>query len=177
MPGYFHRRVTSPFFRLISQGITPRKLALSLALGFCISCFPVFGATTILCMVVAFASGLNLPAILFANCLALPLQLVFLVPLMRLGEWLFNEHRPLPSIEQMMAIIRKDPAQLAKQFWSLQWHAVVAWALVAPVVCLLLTPLLRELVRWIYFRFPNARQRKMTLPGTTAESLPSDVAS
>ena len=176
MPGYFHRRVTSPFFNLLRQGVSPNKLALSLALGICLSCFPVMGVTTILCVIVALFFRLNLPAIIFGNYLAFPLQFVLLVPFIRLGERLFHEQRQLPSLEQMMAMFKSNPDQLVSQFWSLQWHAIVGWALVAPVACLLLTLILRELLRRISFRFPNARQRTVVLPNATQESLPSDVA-
>jgi len=177
MPGYFHRKVTSPFFNLLRQGVSPNKLALSLALGICLSCFPVMGVTTILCAIVALFFRLNLPAIIFGNYLAFPLQFVLLLPFIRLGERLFHEHRPLPSLEQMMAIMKSNPDQLMKEFLSLQWHAIVGWALVAPFACLLLTFVLRELLRRINFRFPNARQRTVILPNATQESLPSDVAS
>jgi uncharacterized protein (DUF2062 family) len=177
MPGYFHRRVTSPFLNLLRQGVTPNKLALSLALGICISCFPVMGVTTILCTIVALSFGLNLPAIIFGNYLALPLQFVLLIPFIRLGERLFHDHRPVPSVEQMTAMIKNNPEQLVKQFWSLQWHAIVGWALLAPIACLLFTLILRELLRRINFRLPHASQRAVVLPGAGRETLPSDVGS
>ena len=176
MPGYFHRRVTSPFLNLVRQGVTPNKLALSLALGICISCFPVMGITTVLCTIVALAFGLNLPAIIFGNYLAFPLQFVLLIPFIRLGAKLFNDHRSLPSVEQMTAMIKSNPDQLVRQFWTLQWHAIVGWALVAPIVCLLLTLVLREVLRRINFRRPNSGQRTVILPGSARESLPSDVS-
>lgn len=176
MPGDFRRRVTSPFFSLLRQGVTPHKLALSLALGLCISCFPVIGVTSILCMIVALSFGLNLPAILFANYLALPFQLMFLFPFMRIGERLFREHRPLPSLEQMTAMFKQNPGQLMKEFWSMQWHAIAAWTLVAPFACLLLTLLFREMLRRINFGLPSAGQDTVILPGAACESLPSDVA-
>jgi len=176
MPGYFHRRVTSPFLNLVRQGVTPNKLALSLALGICISCFPVMGITTVLCTIVALAFGLNLPAIIFGNYLAFPLQFVLLIPFIRLGAKLFNDHRSLPSIEQMTTMIKSNPDQLVKQFWTLQWHAIVGWALVAPFVCLLLTLVLREVLRRVNFRLPTAGQPTVILPGAARESLPSDVS-
>lgn len=177
MPGYFHRKVTAPFLNLLLQGVTPDKLALSLALGICISCFPVMGITTILCTVVALTLGLNLTAMIFANYLALPLQFLLLIPFIRLGGRLFRDHRPLPPVEQMMAMIKNNPEQLVKQFWSWQWHAIVGWALVAPIVCLLLTLVLREVLRRINFRQANSSQRTVIIPSASSKSLSSDVSS
>src|ERR1035441_2493001 len=63
------------------QGISPRRLALTLALGFAIGCIPVVG--------IPMALRLNQPAIQAANYVAMPLQLILIVPFVRMGGWLF----------------------------------------------------------------------------------------
>ena len=67
------------------QGISPRRLALTLALGFTIGCVPVVGIPTLLCAALALALGLNLPAIQVANYAAMPFQLALIAPFLRLG--------------------------------------------------------------------------------------------
>src|SRR3984885_8490003 len=74
----------------LGQGISPRRLALTLALGFAIGCIPVIGIPTILCATVALALRLNLPAIQAANYVAMPLQFALIVPFMHLGKWLVS---------------------------------------------------------------------------------------
>jgi uncharacterized protein (DUF2062 family) len=74
----------------LAQGVSPRRLALTLALGFAIGCIPVIGIPTVLCATVALALRLNLPAIQAANYAAMPLQLTLIVPFMRLGRWLVS---------------------------------------------------------------------------------------
>ncbi len=64
----------------LSQGISPQRLALTLALGFAVGCIPVVGVPTVLCATLALALRLNLPAIQAANYAAMPLQLVLIVP-------------------------------------------------------------------------------------------------
>lgn len=73
----------------LRQGISPQRLALTLALGFAIGCFPVVGVPTALCAVLALSLKLNLPAIQAANCMAAPLQVALMLPFVRLGGWLF----------------------------------------------------------------------------------------
>src|ERR1039458_3016775 len=73
----------------LSQGISPRRLALTLALGFAIGCIPVIGIPTVVCAALALALRLNLPAIQAANYAALPFQVLLIVPFVRLGGWLF----------------------------------------------------------------------------------------
>src|SRR5208282_6377489 len=74
----------------LRQGISPRRLALTLALGFAIGCIPVVGIPTVLCSALALALRLNLPAIQAANYVAMPLQLALIVPFVRLGGWLVS---------------------------------------------------------------------------------------
>lgn len=73
----------------LRQGMSPRRLALTLALGFAIGCIPMVGVPTVLCAALAILFGLNQPAIQAANYAAMPLQLLLIVPFMRLGKWLF----------------------------------------------------------------------------------------
>ena len=65
--GFFHRRVVAPIVALLTQGITPEKIALSLAFGIVLGIFPVLGSTTVLCAAAALVFGLNLPAIQLVN--------------------------------------------------------------------------------------------------------------
>ena len=61
-----------PILELLRQGVTPEKIALSLAFGLGLGIFPVLGVSTILCTVAAIVLRLNLPAIQLVNYLAAP---------------------------------------------------------------------------------------------------------
>lgn len=64
---FFHRRLIRPILDLLRQGVTPEKIALSLALGVALGVFPVLGSTTALCALAALVLRLNLPAIQIVN--------------------------------------------------------------------------------------------------------------
>src|SRR3954467_6597463 len=83
---FLRRRLIDPVIDLLRQGVTPEKIALSLAFGLGIGIFPVLGISTVLCTVVALALRLNLPAIQLVNYLASPLQLALIIPFVRVGE-------------------------------------------------------------------------------------------
>jgi uncharacterized protein (DUF2062 family) len=135
--------------KLLRAGLTPEKLALSLALGAGISCFPVFGTTTILCALVAMTFRLNLPAIQVGNYLALPLQLALLVPFLRVGERLVGAPRMTLSPEQLLLMARSSPQLTAHLLLTGQWHAILGWLLVAPGITLILVCLLSPALRLI----------------------------
>jgi uncharacterized protein (DUF2062 family) len=127
-------------------GMTPRRLALTLALGFAIGCIPVIGVPTILCAALALLLGLNQPAIQAANYAAMPLQLILIVPFMRLGKWMFpfgSAHSHAYGWVTQFAVLRP----LAEAGW-LASLALFGWMLVAiPAVLVLWFPLTLMLQR------------------------------
>ncbi|MGA9528663.1 MAG: DUF2062 domain-containing protein [Terriglobales bacterium] len=144
--GLFHRRFVAPIVALLTQGITPEKIALSLAFGIVLGIFPVLGSTTVLCAVAALIFELNLPAIQLVNYLIYPAQLFLLVPFIRMGEKLFRA-APLPlSLTQIVAMVRADPAQAISTLWLAEVHAMSAWLLIAaPAIFLIYFLLFRAL--------------------------------
>jgi uncharacterized protein (DUF2062 family) len=131
----------------LRAGISPRRLALTLALGFAIGCIPVVGIPTILCFGLALALRLNLPAIQAANYLAMPLQLVLIVPFIRMGGWLLaSGAQQMPSKQ---ALLRSTPSQLVTQMTSLAEHALLAWILMAIPAVLLMTMVLTLMLKRI----------------------------
>jgi uncharacterized protein (DUF2062 family) len=130
----------------LRQGIAPRRLALTLALGFAIGCIPVMGIPTLVCAALAVGLRLNLPAIQAANYIAMPFQVALIFPFVRLGGWLFSA-APGKSIN-VSALLHGSPLVLIAQMGDLAGHALAAWLLIAvPAVLLLtltLTPVLRR---------------------------------
>ena len=139
----------------LSQGISPRRLALTLALGFAVGCIPVVGIPTLLCAALALTLRLNFPAIQAANYAAMPLQLVLIVPFVRLGGWLVAA-RPAHAAAQppMQPIVTHSLLHLpvlhaAAWAGGLAGQALLAWLLVAAPAVALMTPALTRMLRRI----------------------------
>lgn len=128
----------------LRQGISPRRLALTLALGFAIGCIPVVGLPTLVCAAVALALRLNVPVIQAANYVAMPLQLALIVPFVRLGSRMTSA----APHQNAMAFMRLSPLHMASHLSGMAGQALLAWLLVAvPAVLLItfaLTPMLRR---------------------------------
>src|SRR6185437_6664435 len=92
---------------LLLEGISPQRLALTLALGFVLGCIPLVGIPTGLCAILAVVFRLNLPAIQAANYAAMPFQLALLVPLVRLGG------KMAPLTHGLTGVLRRVPALAA----------------------------------------------------------------
>ncbi len=136
--GLFRCRVVAPIVALLTQGITPEKIALSLAFGIVLGIFPVLGSTTVLCAAAAMGFGLNLPAIQVVNYLIYPVQLLLLVPFIRIGEKLFHAAPLQLSITQILALVRADVPHAISTLWLAEVHAMSAWLLIcAPTIFLI----------------------------------------
>jgi hypothetical protein len=135
----------------LRQGISPRRLALTLSLGFVIGCIPLVGLPTALCAVLAFAFRLNQPAIQAANYAAMPFQVALVVPLVRLGSRLFPiAARPSGDFSVLVhspAKILAQSPRLAVQIGGIAGQALFAWLLFAIPVVVVLTPALAAILR------------------------------
>jgi uncharacterized protein (DUF2062 family) len=138
MKSFLQRRVLRPIQRLLLQGITPQKIALTLALGVVLGLFPVMGSTSLLCAAAAIALRLNLPAIQAVNYFMYPLQLLLIVPFIRAGEFLFRAQRTTLTLKQMIALLHDGFLPAMHTLGILALQGIAAWLLIAPVAIALL---------------------------------------
>ncbi|MGH8281992.1 MAG: DUF2062 domain-containing protein [Gammaproteobacteria bacterium] len=131
---------------LLSEGMTPHKIALTLALGVMLGATPVLGTTTILCAAAAVIFRLNLPLIQAVNFLAYPLQLLLLIPFMQAGQWLFRQP-PLPfTRDELWQLLHSGWRHAIEQLWLYSLHGVVAWLLLGGAGALLVYVILRPIL-------------------------------
>lgn len=146
----------------LRQGVSPGRLALTIALGFVIGCIPLIGLPTALCALVALAFRLNQPAIQAANYAAMPFQIVLILPLVRLGGKLMpiTVHPVLntSALGHLPAPFTAHSAAFAMQMGGMATQALIAWLLLAIPVVLLLTPTLTLVFR----RVPALARAKST---------------
>ena len=148
-----YRKVFLPIVDLLRQGITPEKIALSIALGAVLGIFPVLGSTTILCAAAAFVFRLNLPAIQLVNFLIYPLQLILFLPFLQAGSRITGAARVTLSMKEVFGMIKSDPWSLIKMLWSASLGAMAIWIMMSPLVIaaiyFTLAPVLRRVRRSI----------------------------
>lgn len=130
---FWQNKIINPILKLLKQGITPEKIALSIALGVIIGVFPIVGTTTILCGIAAILLGLNLPAIQLVNYLVYPLQIVLLIPFYQAGEFLFRAEALPLSASKIMEMMKDDTWNSIKLLWDTTLHATVVWCILAPI--------------------------------------------
>jgi uncharacterized protein (DUF2062 family) len=135
---FWQRRIVAPIVVQLKQGISPEKIALTVALVIVLGIFPILGSTTILCGLAAVVLKLNQPIIQLVNYFAYPLQLAFIIPIYRLGETLFHQPHIRLSIPLLFERFRTDFPQFLRDFGMIALQGIVVWCLLAPPATALL---------------------------------------
>jgi uncharacterized protein (DUF2062 family) len=147
---WVYRRLVLPILALLRMGASPEKLAWSIAVGLLIGISPILGATTILCLAAAFLFRLNVAASQLGNHVVYPLELILVIPFIRIASRVFHT-APMPlSANDLIHAASTHPVALSRQLWLWEWHAFLLWAVLAaitvPLIAFALTPILRRLL-------------------------------
>jgi uncharacterized protein (DUF2062 family) len=140
---WFRCHVLRPLLRLSRGGVTPRRMAWSLALGMIVGINPTVGLTTLLVVLVAWIFGLSKLASLIGTHVVAPLHLLLFIPFIELGVHLFHT-RKLPIDRKQLEHLSHHPVRLFRDIWQWEWHALVVWGLIAGVAMPLLAVYLRR---------------------------------
>jgi uncharacterized protein (DUF2062 family) len=148
---WFRRRVVGAVLDQLRRGITPEKVALTIALGALLGVFPVLGTTTVLCFAAAAVLGLNQPIAQLVNYLVYPLQIPLIYFFLRLGERTAGGGRVRFDLRELTALFAADPLSFVERFGVTGLHAILGWLLIAvpavPLLYAVLVPLIRRAAR------------------------------
>lgn len=113
-------------------GESASRTAWTVALGFAVGMFPLLGVTTLACLLLAAALRLKRAPIQFGNYVAFPLQLILLIPFLRLGEHLTGAERFVFDSAALLKGFPNIPDSTARAVVMAQWHMIIGWTVVAP---------------------------------------------
>lgn len=148
---FWQRRVRDPLVAQLTQGITPEKIALTIAVGSACALFPIIGTTTLLCFLVALALRLNQPITQLINQALWPVHVPVIYLCLRVGQHLFGMQRIKFSVRVMRELLWSDPTTFFHKFGTAVLCAVVGWLVLAPLYCAIVywiaLPIMRGIVR------------------------------
>jgi uncharacterized protein (DUF2062 family) len=130
---FFRCKVLRPLLRQLRCGVTPRRLAWSLALGMVLGINPSVGLTTLVVILLAWTLGLSQVASQIGTHVVAPLHLLLFIPFIELGVYLFHTRR-LPLTRRQMEHLTKHPLRMVHEVWRWEWHALVVWGVLAAVI-------------------------------------------
>ncbi len=139
----FGQRLAARLKEVLQSGITPEKLALTVALGIALGLMPVLWGTSLFCALLAGVCGLNQGAIQAVNYLCYPLQIALFIPFCRLGESLFPWGPKVSAAVLGHALHGHLGSTISLICWA-SLRGVGAWLVTAPPLLLALYPLLKR---------------------------------
>lgn len=127
-----------PLLLLLKRGVSPKRLAWSLAVALLVGVNPFLGLTTVSMLLLAWLFKLNHVATQIGIHVVAPLQWLLFLPFIHAGIVLFRAHRLPMSRADILHLSHRHPLQLVHLLWQWEWHALVIWgffaALSAPLI-------------------------------------------
>lgn len=88
---------------LFKQGLTPKEITLSIIVSGLIAIIPVLGVSTFMITTLSLKSKLNLPVMIAFSYLMWPIQILLIIPFIRLGEFIFSVHPNNHTLEEIIS--------------------------------------------------------------------------
>ncbi|HTO04692.1 MAG TPA: DUF2062 domain-containing protein [Opitutus sp.] len=163
---FWQRRIRDPIVAQLTQGITPEKIALTLAVGSALAVFPILGTSTLLCFLAAFALRLNQPITQLINQACWPLHIPVIYLCVRFGEKLFGAPAIHFNIREMSQLAQNEPSRFLQDFGTSALHAASAWLLIAPFYIALIYAISLPVMRTVHRMKAEAAAKAAAIEST-----------
>lgn len=144
---WLSRKVRDPLLAQLRQGATPEAVSAAVAVAFALAIVPVIGVTTLLCLLAGRLFRLNHIVMQVVNHVCYPLQLVLLVPFVRLGETIVGAEPIALSPSALIDEFNQSFGGFVAKFGLAYVHGLLGWILTVPLLCWLAHLLLRRAFR------------------------------
>ena len=144
---WLRRKVRDPLVAELRQGATPEAVSAAVVVSFAIAIVPFIGVTTLLCLLAGRLFRLNHVVMQIINHTAFPLQVLLIVPFVRLGETLSGARHFALTPEAIIDEFNRSVPDFLEKFWLTGLHGLIGWAVTVPLACWLLHFFLRATFR------------------------------
>jgi uncharacterized protein (DUF2062 family) len=144
---WLRRKVRDPLVAELRQGATPEAVSAAVVVSFAIAILPFIGLTTLLCLLAGRLFRLNHVVMQIINHTAFPLQILLIVPFVRLGETLSGSRHFALTPEAIIGEFNRSVPDFLEKFWLTGLHGLIGWAVTVPLACWLLHFFLRATFR------------------------------
>jgi uncharacterized protein (DUF2062 family) len=100
---------------LLKQGLSPKELSQSLIVSGLISTIPILGVSTFMITSVSLKRKLNLPVMISLSYLMWPIQILLIIPFIRVGEFIFSVPRNHHTAEEIISSFQNSFFQTLSQ--------------------------------------------------------------
>lgn len=144
---WLRRKVRDPLVAELRQGATPEAVSAAVVVSFAIAIVPFIGVTTLLCLLAGRIFRLNQVVMQIVNHSSYPLQILLIVPFVRLGETLTNSRHIQLTPKAIIDEFNRSIPDFMEKFWVAYLHGILGWLITVPLACWLLHFFLRATFR------------------------------
>ena len=126
------QKIKQPF----RQGLGRNEIAKAIIVSLLVTVLPTFGVTTIILTFLAVKFKLNLPIMVAVSYIATPLQFIFFMPFIHVGETIFNTKHTLLTVIEIKNAFESSFFHTIKQLIFELVCGVSGWLLLALPIAL-----------------------------------------
>lgn len=93
---------------LFKQGLTPIQLSQSIIVSGALSIIPILGVSTFILTTLSIKKKLNLPIMIAISYLMWPIQILLIIPFIRIGEFIFSVPSTHHTAEEIISSFQND---------------------------------------------------------------------
>ena len=144
---WLRRKVRDPLVAELRQGATPEAVSAAVVVSFAIAINPIIGTTTLGCLVAGRLFRLNHVVMQVVNHSCYPLQILLIVPFVRLGETVTGARHIALTPSAIIEEFNRSFPDFVQKFWMAYVHGLIGWIITVPLLCWLLHFVLRATFR------------------------------
>ena len=128
---WIKRRVLLPIRKALKNGLSQKKLAVSLALGITVGLIPFYGISTLLVGALAYTLRLDFIVMQAVHYIVHPIQIALLVPFFRAGNFLVGSSEVDFTVSEYLALFKADFWLAISDLWKMNLSAIIIWGFIA----------------------------------------------
>ena len=128
---WMKRRVFLPIRKALKNGISQKRLAVSLALGITVGLMPFYGVTTLLVGALAYALRLDFVIMQVVHYIVHPIQLALIIPFFKAGNFFIGQENIEFTVREYISLFKSDFWLALNELWKLNLLAIIIWGFLA----------------------------------------------
>jgi uncharacterized protein (DUF2062 family) len=136
--GQYKKKVSLPLAQIRKEGFSSEKLALSVSIGIIGGTFPIIGLASFVCLILTLLFKQNLVIVQVTNYMVYPLQIVLLLPLLRIGNSVLASNHIVLTLHQVVLAFQIGVLHGINELGSILLYGALAWVVVAAPALLIL---------------------------------------
>jgi uncharacterized protein (DUF2062 family) len=124
----YSKRVLIPVSNIRKQGFSSETLAFSIAIGVVGGAFPAIGFASYICLLMTLLLRQNIIIVQVVNWLVYPIQILLLIPFMKLGHSIFAGGDVVITLHQVTVAFQVGIMNGFREIGIISLYGIIAWA-------------------------------------------------